>query len=131
MSYGVKFEICQLNQCVSFTAPLGHDRYCSSYLYHCSLGDGDCDSDSECKKGLLCGSSKDCTGTLSGRSDIQCCRAGKKSLLFSYAKFLSNNPFLTSFFPCMVSRYGMHKINEKFPGEKSPRRDFIMQQEQR
>ena len=35
--------------------PIGHEDYCSSANYGpCMVGEGDCDSDTECQTGLLC-----------------------------------------------------------------------------
>jgi len=59
-------ENCQCN---------GGDDCCGTNGYKCGLGEGDCDKDSDCKDGLVCGS-ENCVGAGFDKWD-DCCTAQK------------------------------------------------------
>ena len=71
----------------------GNDDYCQSYL-KCGLGEGDCDTNDDCKKGLMCVQSQSatseqrCKGSEYDPGD-DCCQRGKYS---EDASSLCNKP---------------------------------------
>ena len=66
-----------------FSVSKGNDDYCQPYL-KCGLGEGDCDTDNDCRKGLMCVQSENakpdqkCKGGQYDASD-DCCQRGKYS----------------------------------------------------
>ena len=73
----------------------GHDWECCSANRKCGLGEGDCDSDDQCKGDLVCGTDN-CSAFISGADqEADCCV--KPGSIFFYFLF-EFSFFINSFF---------------------------------
>ena len=62
-------------------AALGHDTYCTPE-FKCGEGEGDCDSNNDCKSGLICGTNN-CKGSQFTPGD-DCCYRHRKICLVPF-----------------------------------------------